>query len=108
MIRPLFSFLVQIAAISCAVVSCTLVDSADARLDACIGLTSDQINRSITEYVISRRYVSNASYEVEYSLGLADSCRYVLVYKRPENSVISWRYPDKSAERFCRNLHQGI
>ncbi len=72
-------------------------------LDRAAGKQASQVSYPSTQRVLSVSNTESIS-TVEYALSGTQHCRWQFDIDRTSNVVLRWRYPDSTAEKYCRSL----
>ncbi|MDT8999770.1 hypothetical protein RQP53_10870 [Paucibacter sp. APW11] len=84
------------------VMGCVSFYSLDPALDAAIGRQTEALPWPSLDHLLSSTRREGVETR-DYALTAAGHCRWQFDLA-PTGEILAWRYPDKSAERYCREL----
>lgn len=96
-----------VAVAFCELGCATYYQDFDADLDASIGKTSMDLRYPPLTNVLASRYEGGKLVKT-YSLNVLALCRWEFIFESDTGRIVSWRYPDKDAEKRCHQLPRSM
>lgn len=87
----------------CGVQACATFRDFDSDLNAAVGKMANEVRYPPLDRVLSKRYEAGRVIR-EYSLTVIGRCRWEFEFEMNSGLIVSWRYPDKHAEKGCHEV----